>query len=75
MCLLGDLLDDVEAFGHLAEASVVVAVQMGRVLTAVHDEELEGPPCCGRRGPCLAPLVVLVVPVQLAVDGGLAAIV
>ena len=39
---LGDLFHDVQAFSHLAKACVV-AVEVGCVFSAVHDEELGAP--------------------------------
>ena len=65
---LSDLRDDVQSFGHLAEARVV-AVQMRRRLAAVYDEELRssGVASSVRHGQH-AQIVVLVVAVQFAVD-------
>ena len=66
---LGDFLHEVEALGDLAEARVV-AVEVRRVLPVVHDEELRASGVAAGVGHAQHPfVVVLVVPVQLAVDG------
>ena len=66
---LADLLDEVEAFRHLAKTRVV-AVEVCGVLTVVDDEKLRAAcvsACVGHAQHAL--VVVLVLPIELAVDG------
>ena len=66
---LGDFLHEVESFSDFAEARVV-AVEVRGVLPVVHDEELRASGVPSGVGHAQHPfVVVLVVPVQLAVDG------
>jgi hypothetical protein len=66
---LANIIDHIEAFHHFAEAGMV-AIQVGRILAAVANEELGATRItagmCHREHP---PVVILIIPIQFAVDG------